>query len=82
MAIPVMLGASLLKVVKFFAEGYTATGDELLILAIGIVVSFVVSLIAIKFLMNFVKKHSFTPFGVYRIVLGIAVIGYFLIKTF
>ena len=82
MAIPVMLGASLLKVVKFFAEGYTATGDELLILTIGIVVSFVVSLIAIKFLMNFVKKHSFTPFGIYRIVLGIAVIGYFLIKTF
>lgn len=82
MAIPVMLGASLLKVVKFFAEGYTATGDEIIILAVGIIVSFIVSLLAIKFLMSFVKRHSFTPFGIYRIVLGIAVIGYFLIKTF
>ena len=82
MAIPVMLGASLLKVVKFLADGYSATGDELVLLLVGLIVSFVISLVSIKFLMEFVKRHSFAPFGVYRIVLGIAVIGYFLIRKF
>jgi len=81
MAIPVMLGASLLKVVKFAAEGFTVTSSEWIILFVGIVVSFVVSLVSIRFLMSFVKNHSFAPFGVYRIVLGILVLGYFLIKT-
>ena len=79
MAIPVMLGASLLKVVKFVLEGYTATGTEIGLLLAGLIVSFVVSLAAIRFLTDFVKRHTFTPFGIYRIALGAIVIGYFLI---
>lgn len=82
LAIPVMLGASLLKVVKFFVSGATATTPELILLAVGIVVSFAVSLIAIKFLMNFVKNNSFTVFGVYRIVLGVILIGYFILNLY
>ena len=79
MAIPTMLGASLLKVVKLILEGVTLTGTEWGVLAVGCVSAFLVSLCAIKFLMDFVKKHSFSAFGVYRIVLGALVIGYFLI---
>jgi len=79
MAIPTMLGASLLKVVKLFAEGVTVTALEWGILAVGCVSAFLVSLAAIRFLMDFVKKHSFASFGWYRIVLGALVIGYFLI---
>ena len=79
MAIPVMLGASLLKVVKFVLEGYTATGTEIGLLLVGLVVSFVVSLAAIRFLTDFVKRHTFTPFGIYRIALGALVLGYFLL---
>ena len=79
MAIPTMLGASLLKVVKLFTEGVTVTALEWGILAVGCVTAFLVSLAAIKFLMDFVKKHSFASFGWYRIVLGALVIGYFLI---
>lgn len=81
MAIPIMLGASLLKIFKFIIGGFTATGIEIAILLVGIAVSFVVSLLAIKFLMDFVKKHSFAPFGVYRIVLGAVVLGYYLITV-
>ncbi len=80
MAIPVMLGASLLKIAKFVLNGFSATLPEIMLLLVGIIVSFLVSLGAIKFLMDFVKRHSFAPFGVYRIVLGAIVIGYFLIK--
>ena len=79
MAIPTMLGASLLKVVKLFAEGVTVTPLEWGVLAVGCVTAFIVSLAAIKFLMDFVKKHSFASFGWYRIILGAVVIGYFLI---
>ena len=79
MAIPTMLGASLLKVVKLFAEGVTVTAMEWGILAVASITAFLVSLAAIKFLMDFVKKHSFASFGWYRIVLGALVIGYFLI---
>ena len=82
MAIPVMLGASLLKVVKFAVSGVSVSGLEISLLLVGIAVSFLVSIIAIKFLMDFVKRHSFSPFGVYRIVLGIVVVAYFLIKKF
>lgn len=71
LAIPVMFGASLLKIVKF---GLAFTGTEILLLSIGCAVAFVVSLFAIKFLMNFVKKHDFTPFGWYRIILGAIVL--------
>ncbi len=80
MAIPVMLGASLLKIVKFVAAGYTASSFEVILLLIGMLVSFIVSLISIKFLMDFVKKHSFAPFGIYRIVLGAVVLVYFLVR--
>ena len=79
MAIPVMLGASFIKILKFVVQGYTASDTEIGLLLIGMVVSFIVSLASIKFLMDFVKRHSFTPFGVYRIVLGALVLGYFLI---
>ena len=81
MAIPIMLGASGLKILKFIIGGFTATGAEIGLLLIGIVVSFLVSLGAIKFLMDFVKKHSFSPFGVYRIVLGVFVLAFFLIRN-
>ena len=80
MAIPVMLGASGLKVLKFILSGFDATSGEVILLLVGIVVSFLVSLAVIKFLMDFVKRHSFAPFGVYRIILGAAVLSYFLIK--
>ncbi len=80
MAIPIMIGASGLKIIKFIAEGFTATGAEIGLLLIGIVVSFLVSLAAIKFLMDFVKKHSFAPFGIYRIILGAFVLSFFLLK--
>ena len=81
LAIPTMLGASLLKVVKFMLEGVTASGMELMVLLVGTAVSFVVSLLVIKGLMDYVRKRSFAAFGYYRIVLGFVVIGYFLVKT-
>lgn len=74
MAIPVMFAASLLKVVKFISSGFSFTSNELVILAVGVVVSFVVSIIAIKFLIGYVKKRSFKAFGYYRIILGILVL--------
>ena len=81
LAIPTMLGASALKVLKFLLEGVKATGDEMLILLVGTVVSFLVSLLVIKGLMEYVRKRSFAVFGYYRIILGFLVIGYFLIKS-
>lgn len=74
LAIPVMLGASLLKIVKF---GFRFTGTELTILLVGMIVAFVVSVIVIRFLMGYIKKHDFKVFGWYRIVLGVAVLAYF-----
>ncbi|MBO5907097.1 MAG: undecaprenyl-diphosphate phosphatase [Clostridia bacterium] len=81
MAIPIMLGASGLKLLKFILSGVSVTLEEITLLLVGIVVSFFVSLFAIKFLMDFVKRHDFKPFGIYRIALGILVVIYFLIKT-
>ena len=81
MAMPVMLGASGIKILKFVLKGYSASPNEIFLLAVGTIVAFAVSLFAIKFLMNFVKRHDFKPFGVYRIVLGFIVIGYFVIKS-
>ena len=78
LGIPVMFGASLLKLLKF---GFSFTGTELMILIVGMVVAFVVSVIAIKFLMGYIKKHDFKVFGWYRIVLGILVLGYFIGKN-
>ncbi len=76
LAIPVMLGASLLKVAKFAVSGVGITGMEVLILIVGVIVSFVVSVIAIRFLMGYIRKHDFKVFGYYRIVLGIIVVIY------
>lgn len=76
LAIPVMLGASLLKLVKF---GFAFTQAEILILLIGMLVAFTVSILAIKFLMRYIKKNDFKPFGWYRIILGLIVLLYFLI---
>lgn len=69
---------SLLKILKF---GFSFTGTEVMILIVGMVVAFVVSIIAIKFLMGYIKKHDFKAFGWYRIALGILVLGYFIGKT-
>lgn len=77
LAIPVMLGASLLKLLKF---GFVFTGMELAILLVGMVTAFVVSVIVIKFLMSFIKKHDFKVFGFYRIVLGVIVLAYFALR--
>ena len=74
LAIPVMFGASLMKVLKF---GFVFTSSELLILIIGMVTAFLVSIVVIRFLMGYIKKHDFKVFGWYRIVLGILVLCYF-----
>ena len=79
MAIPTMLGASAIKGLKFMLSGVSATGLEITVLIVGCVVSFIVSLLVIKALMEYVRKHSFSAFGVYRIVLGAVVLAYFLI---
>jgi len=78
LAIPVMAGASLLKLMKF---GFNFTTQELIILAIGFIVAFLVSVAVIKFLLKFIKKHDFKVFGWYRIVLGAAVLIYFAINS-
>ncbi|MBE6536527.1 MAG: undecaprenyl-diphosphate phosphatase [Ruminococcaceae bacterium] len=78
MAIPIMLGASGLKILKFILGGATVSTFEIALLLIGIAVSYIVSVIVIKFLMDFVKRHSFSAFGIYRIILGIIVLGYFI----
>ena len=80
LAIPTMLGASALKLLKFLMEGVSATHTEIMVLVVGCVVAFVVSLVVIKGLMEYVRKRSFAVFGVYRIVLGAVVLGYFLIS--
>ena len=74
LAIPVMFGASLLKIVKF---GLAFTTTQLIVLIVGMVVSFLVSIVAIKFLLGYIKKNDFKAFGVYRIILGLLVIVYF-----
>ena len=89
MGIPAMVGGSLIKTLGFleFIGGENSLGTELcvptgawIILAVATIVAFIVSMVAIKFLMNFVKKHSFAPFGVYRIILGTVVLSYFLLR--
>lgn len=77
MAIPTMLGASAIKMLKFLASGVSATGTEIGVLVVGCIVSFAVSMVVIKALMEYVRRHSFSAFGVYRIVLGALVLGYF-----
>ena len=78
LAIPVMLGWGLLKCMKYLlAVGFTMSGTEVMVLVIGIVTAFVVSIASIRFLLSFVKKHTFIAFGVYRIVVGVVVIAFF-----
>ena len=77
LAIPAMLGASGVKILIFLVEGGGFSGPELGILLVGMVISFIVSMLAIRFLMGFIKKHDFKAFGWYRIVLGIVVVLYF-----
>ena len=79
MAIPTMLGASAIKGLKFLLSGVEATGTEIGVLVVGCIVSFLVSMVVIKGLMEYVRKHSFSAFGVYRIVLGAVVLAYFAI---
>ena len=79
MAIPTMLGASAIKMLKFLLTGVGITGMEIGVLIVGCVVSFIVSLLVIKGLMDYVRRHSFSAFGIYRIVLGVLVLAYFLI---
>lgn len=77
LGIPAMFGASAIKLLKFFAEGFTFTGDEIIIMLVGCAVSFAVSVLAIKFLVSYIQKHDFKAFGAYRIILGVLVILYF-----
>ena len=81
LAIPTMLGASALKILKFLLDGAAMTSTELIILVVGCVVSFLVSVAVIKGLMEYVRKHSFSVFGWYRIALGTLVILYFLLMN-
>lgn len=74
LAVPVMLGASLLKILKF---GFVFTSSEMILLGVGMLVAFLVSIFVIKFLMGYIRKHSFTVFGWYRILLGIVILWYF-----
>jgi len=78
LAIPVMFGASALKLIKF---GFHFTGLEAIILLVGMIVAFVVSILAIKFLTGYIKKHDFKVFGWYRIVLGTVVLLYFVVSS-
>ena len=78
MAIPTMLGASAIKMLKFVTSGVGITFLEVMVLIVGMVVSFIVSLLVIKALMDYVRKHSFSAFGVYRIIFGTIVLVYFL----
>ncbi len=82
MAIPIMVGISGLKILKFILGGFSATANEIIILLVGMAVSFAVSYFSIKFLMDFVKRHDFKPFGIYRICLGTLVLLYFVTKSF
>lgn len=80
LAVPVMLGASALEIAKYFMEFGIFNGKQFLILAVGMAVAYLVSVIAIKFLMDYIRKHDFKVFGYYRIILGIVVILYFAIS--
>ena len=77
LAIPTMLGASALKLLKYFMEAGLPNLQEIVVLLVGCVVSFIVSMLVIKALMEYVRKRSFSAFGVYRIILGVLVLGYF-----
>ena len=81
LAIPTMLGASALKLMKYVLEGMIPTTGEIAVLLVGCLVSFLVSLLVIRVLMDYVRRHSFSVFGIYRIILGAAVLVYFLLRS-
>ena len=81
LAIPVMFGWGALKFLKMILGGITFTTTEIGVLVVGIISAFVVSILSIKFLMSYIKVHDFTAFGIYRIIIGIIVLGYFGIKV-
>ena len=81
LAIPVMLGWGVVKVAKFVLAGVAMTQTEIVVLVVGIVTAFVMSVISIKFLMGYIKKNDFTAFGIYRIIVGALVLGYFAFET-
>ncbi len=78
LSVPAMVGGSGIKVFQYFSDGNTFNSDEIVILLVGMLTAFVVSILAIKFLLSYIRKHDFKAFGYYRIILGIAVILYFL----
>lgn len=80
LGIPTMLGASGLKLMKFLVAGHSFTSENIIVLLTGCIVSFVVSILAIRFLMKFIQSHDFQPFGWYRIVLGAILIGYWFFR--
>ncbi len=81
LSVPAMVGGSGIKVLQYFADGNTFSGDEIVILLVGMLTAFIVSILAIKFLLSYIRKHDFKAFGYYRIALGIAVILYFLVAN-
>ena len=81
LAIPIMFGWGLVKCIKFFAAGIVMTSTEIMVLVVGIVTAFAMSVVAIKFLMGYIKKNDFTAFGWYRIVVGVLVLGYFVFES-
>lgn len=80
LSIPIMFGASLLKVVKYFADGLTISGTQFAFLGVGCIIAFLVSIIVIKFLLKYIKGHDFKAFGIYRIILGIILIIYIFVR--
>ncbi len=80
LSVPAMVGGSGIKVLQYFADGNTFSGNEIAILLVGMAVAFIVSVLAIKFLLSYIRKHDFKAFGYYRIILGVVIIAYFLIK--
>ena len=81
LSIPVMFGASLLKSIKYFISGNTLILNQYIFLAIGLIVAFAISLLVIKFLLSYIKKHDFKVFGYYRIILGIVLIFLFVFNV-
>ncbi len=81
LSVPAMVGGSGIKVLQYFADGNTFNSSQLIILGVGTLTAFLISVLAIKFLLSYIRKHDFKAFGYYRIILGIAVILYFLINS-
>ena len=81
LAIPIMFGWGLVKCLKFFAAGLAMSATEIVVLVVGVVSAFVMSVLSIKFLMGYIKKNDFAAFGWYRIVVGIVVLGIFALQV-